>query len=144
MELKKVKQLIKVFEDSSLLKMEIEVDDIKLRMEKPSENVVVNSFSVPTSNNPFKVESENKKEEKKDWIKSPLVGTFYSASSPQAKPFVKVGDKVKEGDTICIIEAMKVMNEIKAPKSGYITEIRPKNGELVGFDDELMAIGEKA
>lgn len=74
-------------------------------------------------------------------ITAPMVGTFYAASSPDADPFVSVGDTVSEGQTICIIEAMKVMNEIKAETSGTITAIVAKDGEPVQFGDALFQIG---
>ena len=75
-------------------------------------------------------------------IDSPLVGTFYRASSPEAQPFVKVGDKVTPDTVVGIIEAMKVMNEIHAPRSGVIREILVQDGAMVQFDEELMIIGE--
>ncbi|WP_019559777.1 acetyl-CoA carboxylase biotin carboxyl carrier protein [Caldimonas manganoxidans] len=73
-------------------------------------------------------------------VKSPMVGTFYRASSPGAKPFVEVGQQVKEGDPICIIEAMKIMNEIEADKSGTITQILCENGQAVEYGQPLMII----
>ncbi|MFN3415221.1 MAG: acetyl-CoA carboxylase biotin carboxyl carrier protein [Caldimonas sp.] len=73
-------------------------------------------------------------------VKSPMVGTFYRASSPGAKPFVEVGQQVKEGDPICIIEAMKIMNEIEADKSGTVTQILCENGQAVEYGQPLMII----
>ena len=73
-------------------------------------------------------------------IKSPIVGTFYSAPSPTKPPFVKVGDKVNEGDTVCIIESMKVMNEIQADISGTVKSIAVKDGEAVEFGQPLIII----
>jgi acetyl-CoA carboxylase biotin carboxyl carrier protein len=73
-------------------------------------------------------------------VKSPMVGTFYRSSSPGAKPFVEVGQQVKEGDPICIIEAMKIMNEIEADKSGTITQILCENGQAVEYGQPLMII----
>ncbi|HAN58101.1 MAG TPA: acetyl-CoA carboxylase biotin carboxyl carrier protein, partial [Erysipelotrichaceae bacterium] len=73
-------------------------------------------------------------------VKSPLVGTFYDAPSPEAQPFVKVGDQVAQGDTLCIIEAMKVMNEIKAPCDGTIASISAHSEDLVEYDQTLMVI----
>jgi acetyl-CoA carboxylase biotin carboxyl carrier protein len=73
-------------------------------------------------------------------IRSPMVGTFYRASSPGAKPLVDVGQAVKEGDPICIIEAMKIMNEIDADKAGTITKILVENGQAVEFDQPLLVI----
>lgn len=73
-------------------------------------------------------------------VKSPMVGTFYRASSPGAKPFVEVGSTVKEGDTVCIIEAMKILNEIEADKSGTITQILCENGQAVEYGQPLFII----
>ena len=73
-------------------------------------------------------------------ILSPMPGTFYSASSPEAEAFVKPGDIISKGDTLCIIEAMKIMNEIEAEKSGKITEVVAKNGEPVEFNQTLFHI----
>ncbi|ASI70203.1 acetyl-CoA carboxylase, biotin carboxyl carrier protein [Diaphorobacter nitroreducens] len=73
-------------------------------------------------------------------VKSPMVGTFYRASSPGAKPFVEVGSKVKEGDTVCIVEAMKILNEIEADKSGTVTRILGENGQAVEYGQPLFVI----
>lgn len=73
-------------------------------------------------------------------VKSPMVGTFYRSSSPGAAPFVEVGAQVKEGDTICIIEAMKILNEIEADKSGTVTQILGENGQAVEYGQPLFII----
>ena len=73
-------------------------------------------------------------------VKSPMVGTFYRASAPGAKAFVEVGSQIKEGDTVCIIEAMKILNEIEADKSGTITEILCENGQAVEYGQPLFVI----
>ena len=73
-------------------------------------------------------------------IDAPMVGVFYLAPSPDAEPFVKVGQSVKKGDTVCIIEAMKLMNEIQAEEDGVITEVLAKNGEIIEFGQPLFAI----
>jgi acetyl-CoA carboxylase biotin carboxyl carrier protein len=73
-------------------------------------------------------------------VKSPMVGTFYRSSAPGAKPFVEIGSQVKEGDTICIIEAMKILNEIEADKSGTITRILCENGQAVEYGQPLFTI----
>jgi acetyl-CoA carboxylase biotin carboxyl carrier protein len=73
-------------------------------------------------------------------VKSPMVGTFYMSASPGAKPFVEIGSSVKEGDPICIIEAMKIMNEIEADKSGTVTKILCENGQAVEFGQPLLVI----
>ena len=73
-------------------------------------------------------------------VKSPMVGTFYRASSPGAKSFVEIGSQVKEGDTICIIEAMKILNEIEADKSGTVTQVLCENGQAVEYGQPLLTI----
>jgi len=73
-------------------------------------------------------------------VKSPMVGTFYTSSSPEAKPFVQVGSVINEGDTICIIEAMKILNEIEADKSGTVTRIMVVNGQAVEYGQSLFII----
>jgi len=73
-------------------------------------------------------------------VKAPLVGTYYSSSKPSAPPFVNVGDKVKKGDTICIIEAMKIFNEIESDVSGIVTEICVENGNPVEFDQSIIKV----
>lgn len=74
------------------------------------------------------------------WIPSPMVGTFYRSSSPDAPPFVKEGDEVTPDTVVCIVEAMKVMNEVKAGVAGKIAEVRPKNGDPVEFGSELFRV----
>lgn len=73
-------------------------------------------------------------------VKSPMVGTFYRASSPGAKPFVEIGDTIKEGETICIVEAMKILNEIEADKSGTVTQILVENGQAVEYGQPMYVI----
>ena len=75
-----------------------------------------------------------------DFIKAPLVGTFYAASSPDAAPFAPVGTAVKKGQTVCILEAMKMMSEVPAPADGIIAEVLVSDGELVGFDQPLFRL----
>ena len=85
---------------------------------------------------------KEKEDDKGNWVKSPLVGTFYSRPNENANEYVSVGESIKKGDTICIIEAMKVMNEIKAPSSGTVLKVNKTDGEMVQFDDNLVLIGE--
>lgn len=150
MDTKKIKQIIELFEDSSVASMDLEIDDIKIKLEKQSTTVVnaapqVQTVAVaPTIETVEAVKEDSAKvvEVNKDYVKSPLVGTFYASATQGGKPFVEVGSKVNEGDVICIIEAMKVMNEIKAHRSGTVSEIKVKDGDMVQFDEELIAIGE--
>lgn len=150
MDTKKIKQIIELFEDSSVASMDLEIDDIKIKLEKQNTTVVnaapqLQAVAVaPTIEAVDTVKEDSAKIVKanKDYVKSPLVGTFYASATQGGKPFVEVGSKVNEGDVICIIEAMKVMNEIKAHRSGTISEIKVKDGDMVQFDEELIAIGE--
>lgn len=141
MTLKDIQKLIKDFEDSELTELELELNDVKLRLSKNKNNEI--KYNVEKENieeNEETPKSDTKIAVPLNEIKSPLVGTFYDASSPEVKPFVEVGDLVKEGDVVCIIEAMKIMNEITSNVSGVINSINFKNGDVVGFDDALFTV----
>lgn len=146
MDTKKIKQIIELFEESKISSMDLEIDDIKIKLEKQTAPVQVQSTLVASTAQVAPVVSEVAsapvQEEVKDYLKSPLVGTYYASGTQGGKPFVEVGSRVNEGDVVCIIEAMKVMNEIKAHRSGVISEIKVNDGEMVQFDQALMAIGE--
>ena len=146
-----VKDLIKAFEEAEISKMKIEMNDLKLEMEKEGTNqpVLVQApvspapvASAPAAPALAQVEAGSPDLITGTEVKSPLVGTFYRAPSPDAQPFVQEGDSVKEGQTLCIIEAMKVMNEIKAPCNGKVARIVPESGEMVEFDQMIMIIEE--
>lgn len=143
MDTSKIKQIIELFEESKISSMDLEIDDIKIKLEKQTTPVHVQTvapiMSAPAPSAPIVQEEVV---EVKDYVKSPLVGTFYAAGSKDAKPFVEVGSKVSEGDVICIIEAMKVMNEIKVHRDGIVKEICVKDGEMVQFDQAIMVIGD--
>ncbi|MCH4284754.1 MULTISPECIES: acetyl-CoA carboxylase biotin carboxyl carrier protein [Bacillota] len=142
MNTKEIQELIAVFENSNLSRMEIEASDIKLKMEKPVGDVQI--VSTPVSQ-PKTIEvNEEKTETKKEgyWVKAPIVGTFYQSRAKGSTPFVEIGQQVKKGDVLCIIEAMKVMNEIHAPMDGVIAEILVTDDSMVEFDQELMRIVE--
>ncbi len=134
MDFKQIQALIKEFEKSSMTVLEIDKDGFKLKLSKNKEQI---QKVIQTNDNEIISSLE---EEKGYLVKSPLVGTFYAANSPDEEPFVRVGQRVKEGDTLCIIEAMKIMNEITAPISGVIDSIKVKNSNPVGFDQVLMVI----
>lgn len=141
-----VKQLINEFENSEVFKMKVEMEDVKLELEKASAGVNVVSAPVATPVVQVPVDQTVAIEPKEETltlatpVKSPIVGVFYAASSPTAKPYVEVGSKVKAGQVLCIIEAMKVMNEIKAPIDGTVTEIMVNTEDLVEYDQVLMMI----
>ena len=153
MDTKIIKQVIDIFEHSDVHKLEVEDKEIKIKLEKENHNIVTSIPSAAVQESTFaaqnnsmdiveNVNAEEKEEDKGNWIKSPLVGTFYSKPNENSNEYVSVGDSVKKGDTLCIIEAMKVMNEIKAPSSGTVLKINKTDGEMVQFDDDLVLIGE--
>ena len=139
-----VKQLINEFENSEVFKMKVEIDDIKLELEKtPIAPVNVVSTPITTQVTNTEIVNEPVKQEPEingTPVKSPIVGVYYAASSPTAKPYVEVGQKVKKGDVLCIIEAMKLMNEIESEFDGEIAEILLKDGEMVEFGKPLFKI----
>ena len=141
----KIKEIISIFECSSLSSMHLEADDMKITLKKEGSAAVSAplSISVPAPEAAAPVQEQPAAPAVQgEAVRSPLVGTFYAAPGAGAKPYVEVGSTVKEGDILCIIEAMKVMNEIHAPRAGVIKEIRAKDGDMVQFDEELMVIGD--
>lgn len=136
MDINKIKAIITLFEDSKLSSLSLEIDDMKIKLEKPCVTTEVVPVITQT------VSDKKEKIEDKQYLKSPIVGTFYSAKSETSAPFVSAGTKVHKGDVICIIEAMKVMNEIKADRNGTILEVLVENGEMVQFDQALFVVGD--
>ena len=125
--------------------MTLELKDFKINLKNNKVEYVAKEFvNVVEKSSPVKVEKveERVNDIKGEWIKAPFVGTFYAAPSANEAPYVKVGQKINEGDVICILEAMKVMNEIKSNKSGTVLEIKAQNGNMVEFDEELILIGD--
>ena len=145
MTIKEIQQIIKEFETSSLMTLELETKDVKIKLSKLKQNEITEkniektNEKIITENQLSKTKIENKNE---TYIKSPLVGTFYAAATPDAKPFVQVGQHVKKGQVVCIIEAMKIMNEITSPKSGVIQSIEVNNKDVISYDQVLMTIGD--
>lgn len=147
MKLNDIKSIIKDFEASTLTVLELETDQVKLRLSKNKENekeVIVQTDKGTETVVPTEVQSAAPQKQyvtsNELTIKSPLVGTFYEAPSPEAEPFVQVGDNVKKGQVVCIVEAMKIMNEITSTVDGKIEKINFKNGDVVGFDDVLFTV----
>lgn len=132
------------FSSSKLSELTLEEDKVKISMKKNIEgNTFVPQVVTPEVAKDEKIEKEEKVENFKGvGIRAPLVGTFYRASSPEEAPYVHVGDRVKKGDVVGLIEAMKLMNEIVAPLDGVIEEILIENEELVGFDQLLIKMKE--
>ena len=147
-----IKKLMDDMGNSKINSLDIEFPDgIKISMKKSENNINAGENLISLSSNQApqvnvnaqtNINNENVKEEQEEYkiVKSPMVGTFYESSSPKANPFVKVGDKVKKGDVLCIIEAMKLMNEIESEYDGEIVEVCVKNEEMVEFGKPLFKI----
>ena len=141
MEYNEIKKLIEDMEKSNLESLEIELPSgLKLKMDKGTRNVK----EAPVVSNEVvnNINTENLEEPKEQYkeIKAPMVGTFYASSSPKAEPFVKVGDKIKKGQVVCIVEAMKLMNEIESEFDGEVVEICKKDEEMVEYGETLFKI----
>lgn len=144
MTIKEIQNIIKEFESSSLMNLELETKDVKIKLSK-QKNETIEKHIEKQPLKQTKSENQNDKDiedQNHIPIKSPLVGTFYAAGTPDAKPFVQVGQKVKKGQVVCIIEAMKIMNEITSPATGVIQSIDVHNKDVIGYDQVLMTIGD--
>jgi len=144
MDLKKVKELINIMKENDLVELEIVDGDSKVHLKGPQIGVPMVT-SVPMPATPaVQAPAEAAPVETADTglinIESPIVGTFYHASNPDSDPYVKVGDTVDADTVVCIIEAMKVMNEIKAEVNGTIAEVCCKDGEAVEFGQILFKV----
>ncbi|NGX34134.1 MAG: Biotin carboxyl carrier protein of acetyl-CoA carboxylase [Candidatus Anoxychlamydiales bacterium] len=139
MEINVIKKIISLLEDSNLRKIHLRDGDFEISLEKdhPTHKVEHEKRKEKPKEKEHKVHIED---DTKDYVTSPMVGTFYISSSPDQSPFVKVGDEVNENTVVCIIEAMKVMNEIKAGKKGIIKEILVENVHAVEFETKLFVI----
>lgn len=142
MEYEKIKQLIEEMGNSKLTAVDIEFPDgtkISMKKDRMQEKIIQNTPIVEndTIENQIK---EDKNEKKGNIIKSPMVGTFYLKPSPTAEPYIEIGKEVKKGDVLCIIEAMKLMNEIESEYTGKVTEILVKDGETVEYGTPLFRI----
>jgi acetyl-CoA carboxylase biotin carboxyl carrier protein len=145
MTIKEIQGIIKDFESSSLMTLELEMDDFKLKLSKnKTEQVIVKEDHKEEIKRADQGTSQQPQQQlsHQNLIKSPLVGTFYASSTPTGKPFVDVGQHVKKGQVVCIIEAMKIMNEITSPYDGIVKEVFVRNGEVVGFNHTIMRVGD--
>jgi len=140
MTIKEIQGIIKDFESSSLMTLELEMEGFKLKLSKNKTDEVTIKEEYNNQQQTQTQKIDNKLNH--TLIKSPLVGTFYAASTPKGKPFVEVGQQIKKGQVVCIIEAMKIMNEITSPFNGVIKEIFAHSGDVVGFDHNLMRVGD--
>lgn len=157
MELEQIFKIMEKFDASESSYLELQLADDYIKLKKPSNETVVQmaspnvvSMAAASPVAPVGAVGEadqaagqaetTKTVDEKDYVKAPLVGVFYEASSPEQDPYVKVGSRVSKGDTLCLIEAMKMMNEVTAPKDGVVKEILVENGEMVEYDAPLFII----
>ncbi|MCK4810353.1 MAG: acetyl-CoA carboxylase biotin carboxyl carrier protein [Candidatus Omnitrophica bacterium] len=140
MDLKKLKQFIKFMDDNELCELEIEEKGKRVKLKKfsPEQPVIISSKDAAAPR--ISEKEEKSKDEEGIEMKSPMVGIFYRSPSPGVKPFVNIGDNINSGDIMCILEAMKLMNEIKAEISGKIVKIFVENGAPVEFGEPLFLI----
>jgi len=161
MNLKEIKELIKFLKEEEIAEFELERGDIKIRIKRAgpadssSERIItvhpaiqaapVSSAPVPpqTTAVPSSNAAPARAEEELHLVRSPIVGTYYESPSPGSPPFVKPGDSVEAGQVLCIVEAMKLMNEIEADVAGEIVKSLVKNGQPIEYGQELFAIRPK-
>jgi acetyl-CoA carboxylase biotin carboxyl carrier protein len=149
MDIRKVKKLIELLEESNIDEIEIKEGEESVRISRKGMSAQVPAYPAPMAPAPAPVaapapsisaEPETPATPSGHIVKSPMVGTFYHAPSPGSPPFIEVGKHVKVGDVICIIEAMKMMNQIEADKAGIIEAILVEDGQPVEFDQPLVTI----
>lgn len=138
MDLEAIFRLMDRAEKSSFTKVEYQSGDQRILLERGASALA----AAPLQAKPGEIEEEKDKAEERDAVRSPISGVFYLAKEPGAEPFVCAGGTVCKGDTLCIIEAMKTMNEIRSPKSGVISAILAADGATVGAGDALFLLSE--
>jgi len=144
MDIRKIKKLIELLEESGIAELEIKQGEESVRISRQTSPAVqmmaapLQPAAAPAA--PIAQAVETAEPERGHPVKSPMVGTFYSSASPTSGPFVTQGQQVNVGDTLCIIEAMKMMNQIEADKSGKVTSILVEDGNPVEFDQVLFII----
>ena len=148
MNIEDIIKLIEKMDATDISELKINDENFKLYLNKNNPSVVHTESSVPMQTVIKQkvtetIEDKTETNPNDNIVKAPLVGIFYEAASPESKPYVSLGQRVKEGDTLCIIEAMKVFNEIKSPYSGIVKKIFPSNLEVIEYDQELFIIGEE-
>ena len=148
MDIRKVKKLIELLEESGIAEIEISEGEESVRISRYARDATVVSVPqvggapapAPAAQAPAAEPAVAPPPQRGHEVKAPMVGTYYAAPAPGAKPFVEIGSEVQSGDTLCIIEAMKMMNQIEATQSGRIVSILADNGEPVEFDQVLFII----
>ena len=149
MDIRKIKKLIELLDESGIAEIEIKEGEEAVRISRMPKGMPAPQYysapppmpaaapaaiaAVPLTTGPAKASNENV-------VPSPMVGTFYAAASPTAKPFVSIGDEVKPGQVLCIIEAMKMMNQIESDRAGRVTAVMVKNGDPVEFGQPLFVV----
>jgi len=153
MDIRKVKKLIELLDESGIAEIEIKEGEESVRISRYAPGApaapaavaapiavaapVAETAAAPVAAAPVEPEEDGFE------VTAPMVGTFYASASPGAAPYVQVGDRVNEGDTLCIIEAMKMMNQIEADVSGVVKSIRVQNGEAVEYGQTLVVIDQR-
>ncbi|HKL76099.1 MAG TPA: acetyl-CoA carboxylase biotin carboxyl carrier protein [Halanaerobiales bacterium] len=147
MDLKQIEELIEILKDTDVSELKIEEDDIEIDIKRGFNNNVVTGQPVVNTKVSNESEVKNKKSEKnekentdREEIVAPMVGTFYRSPSPEADPFVEIGDTVENGDVVCILEAMKLMNEIEAETKCKIIDVLVEDGEAIEYGQPLFEI----
>jgi acetyl-CoA carboxylase biotin carboxyl carrier protein len=154
MDIRKVKKLIELLEESGVAEIEIKEGEESVRISRVGANAPVTHYvqapmmapqaapaaAAPAAAPRAAAPAEDEGPRPENTVTAPMVGTFYAAPAPGAKPFVDVGDEVKVGQTLCIIEAMKMMNQIESDKAGKVVAVLVKNGEPVEFGQPLFVI----
>lgn len=165
MNLKTVKSLLKLISDTDVNEVEIEEGEFKIRVKKqpdtihraetapmyqgspaavgyqmPGADAPQQQAPAPQTQSPPPAEDSNKEDDNLLTVRSPIVGTFYRSPSPESEPFINIGDTVATGDVLCIVEAMKIMNEIEAEHSGKVVKLLVDDGQPVEFDQPLFLI----
>ena len=154
MDLRKIKKLMELLEESGIAEIEVKEGEESIKLSRnisSSTNMQVPQViqqPVQSSQPPTNQQAadmgvnavDDLKKEKRNTVNSPMVGTFYASASPESKPFVTIGQSVKKGDTLCILEAMKMMNQVQAESDGKIVEILVDNAEPVEFDQPLFVL----
>ena len=139
MDLQQIEKLVQIIENSSMLEFSIQEGDTKIKMSRRGTMGVPGETAVTIAQTAPAAQAEEESEDE-TYITSPIVGTFYSAPSPEAKAFVKVGDRVKAGQTVCILEAMKLMNEIESDFDCEIEAVLVSNEQKIEYGQPLFKV----
>lgn len=141
MDFEKIKDLVDFILEKEIDEFELETEGLKLKIVKPKAQVqIVEASSVQSAPSVTPVKEEKKQEEEIHFVTAPMVGTFYRRPDPSSPPYVKEGDHVEKGQVLCIIEAMKVMNEVESDVSGTIKAILVEDAQPVEYGQKLFAI----